>query len=436
MTHRISFSLSGLLCGLLLIGLPAAIKAKQIEELDQIIAVVNDDIITRSELDRHISLLLQQLKGKKTKLPPKNIIQKQVLERMIIDKIQVQQAERRGIRINDETINRVIENIARDNKLTVTQFRKVLEKDGISFAEFRENMREQMLSEQLRKTEIERLIHITPQEIDNYLARSAKSGDSKTEYRLRQIIIDLKEGASPEQVEAAAQKADAALQKIRRGAEFSQVAIEASDGQDALQGGDMGWLKAGQLPNGFIDIVLGMKPGDTSQPLRSAKGFLIVHLEATRNTHKSQKVKQALVRHILIRTDQLVSDTDARQRLEKLRSRIVAGEDFAKLAQLNSDDKASAVDGGSLGWVGAGRMVPEFEKVMDNAKQGEVSEPFRSRFGWHIVQVMSRRTQDNSLEHERLQAHNQLRQRKANEALENWLRQIRDEAYVEYRLNN
>lgn len=422
--------------GLLASCLPGLSAAKQIVELDQIIAVVNSDVITSTELEQRVFLIRQQLKASKTKLPPKNILQQQVLERLIVEKIQVQLAERSGIRVSDEKINRVIENIAQDNKLTMSQFRKVLIKDGLRFAEFRENMRNQMLAEQLRKREIDRQISITPLEVSNYLTREAKRGGGKTEYHLQHILLPVAEAASPEQIKEARTKARATLKKLRKGADFAQTAVAISSGQNALKGGELGWLKAGQLPTVFADTVLQMKPGDISEPLRSPSGFHIIRLEETRSKNKKHHIKQTMARHILLRTNQVVSDDDARQKLNKLHARILAGEDFAKLARVHSDDKGSAVDGGSLGWVNPGSMVPKFEQMMKGAKQGELSKPFRTRFGWHILQVMSRRTHDNSLEFERIQAHRQIRQRKTNEAAENWLRRIRDEAYVEYRLNN
>lgn len=434
--HMKLYHYIGLTLSLLAGYLPAAVNAKQVVELNQIIAVVNNDIITRLELDRRIFLVRQQLKENKTKLPPRKILEKQVLEQLIMEMVQVQHAKRRGIRINDETINRVIENIAKENKLTISQFRKVLAKDGMRFAEFRENMKNQMMSEQLRKAEIERKISVTPQEVSNYLARAAKSGGGKTEYHLLHILIGIPEGASPEQIKQVRQTSRATLEKLRKGDDFRQTAIAVSNGQNALRGGDLGWLKAAQLPTAFADQVLGMKPGETSAPIRSPSGFHIIRLEGTRSNNKKRKINQTMARHILIQTNQLVSDAEAKQRLKKLRSRILAGEDFAKLARVHSDDKASGADGGSLGWVSPGKMVPEFTKEMDATKQGEISKPFRSRFGWHLVQVMSRRKHDNSQEYERLQAHRQIHQRKANEATEIWFRQIRNEAYVEYRLNN
>ena len=415
---------------------PDLAVAKQIVELDQIIAVVNTDVITKTELERRVFLIRQQFKQKKTRMPPDSVLQKQVLERLILEKIQIQHAERRGIRISDEHINRVIENIAKENRLTLQQFRKVLAKDGVPFAEFRDNMKSQMASEKLRNVEVERQITVTPQEVSNYLTQSAKTGKGKTEYHLRHILISIPEAASPEQIQQASKKADKTRQAIQKGADFAQTAIAESNGQNALQGGDLGWLKAGQLPTVFADTVLQMKPGETSKPLRSSSGFHIILLEETRSKNSKHKIKQTLTRHILIRTNQVTSDDDAKRKLNRLRERILAGEDFAKLAKNNSDDKGSAVDGGSLSWVSPKTMVPEFEKVMNETKEGVVSKPFRSQFGWHILQVMSRRTHDNSLEYERLQAHRQIQQRKTNEATENWLRRIRDEAYVEYRLNN
>ncbi|MDH5409433.1 MAG: peptidylprolyl isomerase [Gammaproteobacteria bacterium] len=409
---------------------------KKVIELDQIIAVVNTDIITKTELDRRAFIIRQQFKQKKSSMPPDSVLKKQVLERLILEKIQMQRAERRGIRIGDEDINRVIQNIAKENKLSLQEFRKVLAKDGVPFAEFRDNMKNQMASDRLRKVEVERQVTVTPQEVNNFLSQSAKSGKGKLEYHLRHILIAIPEAATPEQIQLSQKKAEQILTSIKKGADFAQTAIAKSNGQNALQGGDLGWLKTGQLPTVFADIVLQMKPGETSQPIRSSSGYHIIQLEGTRSKNKKHKVKQTLARHILIRTNQLTSDDDAKQKLNKLRKQILAGADFGKLAKSHSDDKGSAIEGGSLGWVNPGMMVKKFDKVMNETKEGVISQPFRTQFGWHILQVMSRRSHDNSQEQERIQAHQQIHQRKVNEATENWFRRIRDEAYVEYRLNN
>jgi len=415
---------------------PQDLQAKQIVELDQIITIVNDDVITATELERRIHLITQQLKQSRTQLPPAEILRKQILERLILEKIQLQLAGKRAIRIGDETINRMIDNIARENKLSLTAFRTVLERDGVSFAEFRQSIKRDLTIERLKTQEVDKQVNITTQEVNNFLLKSAKQGNSKTEYRLGHILISIPEAATPAQIDEKKTKATQVLNQLRQGDDFAKTAVASSDGQQALQGGELGWLKAGQLPTIFADTILRMKPGEISEPLRSSSGYHIVKLINKRNQGQKSLIEQTMARHILIRTDEVTSDRVAQERLERIRQRIIAGEDFGKLAKAHSDDKASALDGGSLGWVSPGSMVKRFDRAMDALKPGELSQPVRTRFGWHLLQVMSRRQHDNSSEQQRLQARRLIHKRKANEALENWSRRIRDEAYVEYRLNN
>ena len=413
-----------------------AAQAKQIEELDRIIAVVNKDVITQTELDKRISLLKKQLKQSKTQLPPESVFRKQVLERLILEHIQLQIAKRRGIRVSDETINRVINKTAKDNKLSLDKFRKVLAKDGISFAEFRETIKNNITMDRLKGQIVDKEVTITKQEVNNYLQRESKSGDQQTEYKLSHILIAIPEAATPEQIEQSRQKAEKVRKQLLQGADFAKTAIASSDGQQALQGGKMKWLKAGQLPTLFAEAINEMKIGKISQLIRSPSGFHIIKLENKRSNSKKHIVKQTLVRHILLKSNSVTDEQATKRKLEKLRKRIIAGEDFAKLAKAHSVDKGSAFEGGSLGWNSPGKFVPEFEKEMDGLKQGELSQVFKSRFGWHLLQVMSRRKHDDSQEYQRVQIQKMIHNRKANEVVGNWLRRIRDETYVEYHLNN
>jgi len=312
----------------------------------------------------------------------------------------------------------------------------VLERDGVSFAEFRQSIKRDLTIERLKNQEVDKDVTVTTQEVDNLLLQSAKQGNSKAEYHLGHILISIPEAATPAQIDEKMHEAMRVLKQLRQGDDFAKTAIASSDGQQALQGGNLGWLKVGQLPTIFADTILQMNPGEISEPLRSSSGFHIVKLIAKRNQGRKNVIEQTLARHILIRTDEVTSNQAAKERLERIRKRISGGEDFAQLAKAHSDDKASAADGGSLGWVNPGAMVKRFEQAMNSLKPGELSQPVRTRFGWHLIQVMSRRQHDNSSEQERLQARRLIHKRKANEALENWSRRIRDEAYVEYRLNN
>lgn len=426
---------SRLIIGLLfLLGCHTAALAKQVVELDRIIAVVNKDVITKTELDKRIHILKSQLKKNKTQLPPESVFRKQVLERMILEHIQLQLAKQRGIRVGDETINRVITNIARENKLSLDKFRKVLAKDGVSFAEFRSNVRDNIMMDRLKAQVVDKEVTITQQEVDNYLARIKHEG-SHTEYQLSHILVAVPEAATPAQIDKAKHRAEKILRQLKHGADFAKTAIASSDGQQALKGGKLGWLKAAQLPTLFTEMVDKLKPGQISDLIRSPSGFHIIRLDQKRTTDKKHIVNQTLVRHILIKPNTVTSDEAAKSKLEKIRKRILAGEDFAKLAKAYSDDKGSALGGGSLGWSSPGRFVPAFEKVMNKLKPGELSQVFHTQFGWHLVQVMSRRRYDDTDEYQRMQVQKMIHNRKANEAIENWLRRMRDEAYVEYHLD-
>lgn len=402
-------------------------------EIDGIVAIVNDVVITRSELEDQVRTIKQQLRQQNTPAPISAVLQKQVLERLITNRLQLQLAASTGIRVDDDTLNRTINRIAEQNKLSLTEFRDVLEKDGFSFDKFREDIRGEITITRLRQRQVDSRITVTDQEVSQFLAAQARQGKSDDEYRLGHILIALPEAAAPEQIQAARQKAGQVLDKLRGGADFKETAIAVSDSRQALEGGDLGWRSAAQLPSLFAPLVPGMKKGDLSDIIRSPGGFHIITLLDYRGG-KRHTVTQTLARHILIRTNELLTDDDASMRLEQLAQRIKKGEDFAELARASSDDKGSAVNGGSLGWVGPGDTVPAFEQVMNNLPLGQVSGPFKSEFGWHIMQAQERREHDNTEAYNRSQAQEAIRSRKIEEEYQNWLRRLRDEAYVEYRL--
>lgn len=427
------FSLFSLLI-LLLSANPIFAKSSVIP-LDKIIAVVDDNIITQIELDDRIKLISQQLKQQGSQVPSNDALQKQVLERLIIEKLQLELAKKTGIRINDEMVNRVIANIARENRLTMEQFRTVLQKDGFQFADFRENIRREVIISRLRKMRVENKVNISEQEIDNYLDQHLKSKTAGDEYRLSHILIATPEAATPKQIETAKTKALKVMTELQNGADFTQKAIVVSNDELALKGGDLGWRKTAQLPTLFTSVVGKMNKNEIKGPLRSASGFHIIQLKDKRSNKQTHIVNQTMARHILIRPTQILSRDEARSRLESIRQRIVAGGDFANLARASSDDKAAAAEGGSLGWVSPGMMVPAFEEEMNKLKPGDISEPFMTQFGWHIVQVLSRRKHDNTDQFQRSQAIQLIRKRKTEEAIQDWLRRIRAEAYVDYRTN-
>ncbi len=414
---------------------PAAPSAAQAQPLNSVVAVVNDDVITAVELAKRVHTVLMQLRQNNTPPPPLQLLRRQVLERLIVDRLQLTMAANKGIHVGDERLNTVIGRIAAQNKLTLDQFRAALAKEGVAFADFRNQIRDQILMNDLRQREVDSRVHVTPEEVDEFLTRNAGSSNLNVEYHLGHILISVPEGASPEQVQQARAKAEKVLGQLRSGTDFKQEAASYSDGQHALQGGDLGWRRWGQLPTEFANAVVTMAPGDVSDLIRTSSGFHIIKLYEKRG-EKREMVTQTHARHILIRTNDITSDYDARTKLARLRDRILAGESFAELARANSQDPGSAAKGGDLGWVNPGSLVPAFEHVMDKLKPGEISEPFQTQFGWHIVQVLGRRQRDNTDELRHARAEEAIRQRKIEEATQDWLRRLRDEAYVEYHLND
>ncbi|MDY6979242.1 MAG: peptidylprolyl isomerase [Pseudomonadota bacterium] len=426
--------ISGLLVALVALN-AAPLFAAPIQELDHVVAIVNDDVITRVELDQRLERIKSQARQQQQRLPDEQTLERQVLENLIVEELQLQLAEKAGIRVDDETVNQVINNIARENNLSLPQFQEVLRRDGMSFAAFRENIRNEIIINQLRKRRVEDSVNVTEQEVDNYLSNMENRQGLNDEFRLGHILIGVPDGATPQQIQQAETKARQVYNRLRLGADFHQTAVAESSGQNALQGGDLGWRKGGQLPSALADILVDMEPGDISEPQRSASGFHILKLLDRRSSEQRRIVEQTLARHILIRPNQLVSNADARQRLARLRERIQRGESFADLARAHSDDTGSAAEGGSLGWFNPGSMVPRFEEVVNRLDPGQISQPFQSRFGWHIVEVISRRKHDDTEQYQRIQARQSIHKRQSDEAIEQWLRRLRAEAYVEIRLN-
>ncbi len=425
--------LTGLLLASLLTSLVNA-KRPEIIELDYVVAIVNKDVITNSELERKLQEITRQLEAKNTQLPPKSVLRKQVLERIVIDQIQLQLAKQTGIRISDENLNQVLANMAESNNMDLDTFRRALENDGYDFALFREEMRKEMIITQLRKRQVESKTFVTEQEVRKQLASMTSKQNLDNEFHLGHILIPIPESAKPEEIEAAKQKADQVITQLKFGADFAKTAISVSAGQQALNGGDLGWIKQGQLPLVAERIIPNLNPGEISEPVRSPEGFHIVKVINRRSHEKQHVIEQTLARHILIRPDDVTSSQQAAVKLNRIRTRIIDGDDFGALAKASSDDRASAVQGGDLGWTSPGQMVPEFQDQMDKLGPGEISEPFRSRFGWHIIQVLSRRTHDNTDDYIKNQARKLIQKRKTAEQTRDWLRRIRDEAYVEFRL--
>ena len=415
----------------------AALAADQAIEVDRIVAVVNSDVITRTELRQRVEQVTRQLTRQGTPLPPADVLERQVLERQIIERLQLQLASETSLRVDDVALERAIGRIADNNRLSPADFRKALEKDGISWERFREEVRNEMLLGRVREREVDSRIVVSDAEVANYLANPDHAAAGQNEFNLAHILFRAPEGASPEQLARLRAKAEEVAARVARGEAFDKLAASYSDAPDALSGGNLGWRSAERLPGLFAEAVASLKPGETTPILRSAAGFHLIKVLGRKGGSQDAmpaQVQQTHARHILIKTSEIVSDADARRRLVDLRERIVqGGASFAELARQHSAD-ISAAKGGDLGWIYPGDTVPEFEQAMDALKPGEVSQPIQSPFGWHLIVVEERRVQDVSDDRKRAAARNALRERKSDEAFQDWLRQLRDRAYVEYRL--
>src|SRR3989442_5604561 len=412
---------------------PERAAAARIDLVDRVVAVVNKEVITQYELAERMNRVLKDLQRRGTSLPERREIEHQVLERLVVEKVQLQFARDTGLRVDDLELDRTVNRVAEGNKLSLTEFRNTLERDSIRFDAFREELRNEILITRLREREVTSKITVSEGEIENFLLEQSERKDTATEYSIAHILVRVPEQASPEQLEARRARAEEALKRLKDGADFAQLAAAYSDAPDALQGGVTGWRSQERLPELFVEALAKLRPGDVSNVLRSPAGFHVLKLVEMRGAGAPLLVEQAHVRHILVRTNELVSEDDARRKLSNLRERIVNGVNFAELARLNSDD-SSASRGGDLGWVYPGDTVPEFERAFMDLKQMEVSQPVKTPFGWHLIQILERRTADMSSDRRRVEARKALLDRKGDEAYQEWLRQLRDRAYVELRL--
>jgi peptidyl-prolyl cis-trans isomerase SurA len=402
--------------------------------LDRVIAVVNDEAITQHDLNEQRVAVLVQLRESKIAPPAPDVLERQVLERMITERSLLQFAKETGVRIDDTTVERAVLRIAQDNKVTPEEFRKVLDREGIPYAKYREDIRRELTMQRLREREVESRVMVTDAEVDNFLASTALREGGDIEYLLSHILVSVPEQSSPEQVAQRRRRADEALQQVRSGGEFAQIAASTSDAPDALQGASLGWRTAARLPTAFADLVRDMKKGDISQILRSPAGFHIVKLVDQRDRSAPTVVDQTRVRHILVRVNETTSEAEARARIDRVTDRLETGAKFEDMARINSEDATSA-KGGDLGWVNPGDTVPEFEQAMAKLGVGETSRAVRTPFGWHLLKVEERRKQDITRDRRREQARQALRQRKADELFSDFVRQTRDRAYVELKID-
>lgn len=402
-------------------------------EVDRIVAVINDDVITRTELESAAAVIKRQLEQNNARLPPPEVFDRQVLERLINMRMQLQLAERTGIRVDDATLDRTLANIAAQNDLSLGEFRDVLEQDGFDFEKFREDMRDEIVISRLHQRQIEGQVTVSELEVERFLDTQKTQGRATDEYHLAHILVAVPESASPERIQEAQRRIDSAMSELRNGADFAQMAMTWSDSPQALDGGSLGWRKAGELPTLFASVVPRMNVGDISEIMRSPSGFHIIKLLDYRGAGR-HVVTQTHARHILLKPNELVAEAEVVARLNEFRERIAAGADFADLATRHSADTATAKKGGDLGWLSPGDTVPAFEAAMDALKPGEISVPVQSSFGWHIIQALERREHDDTDEFERNKARELIRKRKIDEETQAWLRRLRDETFVDYRL--
>lgn len=426
----------GSLLLLLLASTATPVAAEEnIVTLDRIIAVVDNDVITRGELDDKLHIVKQQLEKQGTPLPPSDVLEKQLLERMITDRLQLQHAAQTGLRVDDNQLDKTIERIADQNKLGVNEFRAALEAEGMNFRKFREDIRREILLARLREREVDNRVNVTEAEIDNLLTTKSARGESNDDLEIAHILIRVPEQASPEELQKLRAKAEDALKKLQEGADFGQISAGYSDAPNAIDGGKLGRKKLTALPELFQSPLKSMKAGEVTPLLRSSNGFHILKVLAREGGSTPLVVQQTHARHILIKPSEIISDNDAQRKLADLKERLDNGGNFEELARQYSED-GTASKGGDLGWVNPGDTVPDFEKAMNALAPGETSAPVRSPFGWHLIQVIERRSQDMSQESARLKARQEIKARKADEAYQDWIRELRDQAYVEYRLED
>lgn len=425
-------------CATLILASPAG--AQRISLVDRIVAIVNSEVVTNSELNERLVVAERQMKRGGTPVPEPRVLERQVLERLVLEKAQLQMAKDTGLRVDEVQLDRTLSRIAENNKMTLATFRQTLEKDGVQFDRFRDEIRNEIMLTRLREREVEDKIQISDSEIELYMAENEGPGASlgDVEYNVAHVLVRLPDQASPDRIQAARARAEKVVAESKGGADFAKLAASYSDAADALAGGQMGWRSHDRLPELFSSVLKDLPPGGVSGVLRSPAGFHVLKMIERRGgtaAASGAPVRQTLARHILIKTSEVVSENDAKRRLSDIRDRIANGTDFVELAKLNSAD-GSATKGGDLGWVYPGDTVPEFERAMDELKSGEISQPVKSQFGYHLIQVLERRVADVSMERRRLQARQALRERRVDEAFQDWLRQLRDRTYVEIRLED
>jgi len=401
--------------------------------LDGVAAVVNDGVVLKSELQDELTRIIERLQQQGTPIPPMQQLAPQVLERLIVQRIQLQRADRVGLQVSDETLNSALASVAERNGVSLGELPGLLATEGVDYGSYRENLRNQIVTDQLRQRDVLGRINVSPKEIEEYLEREQDREFFNEEFQLSQILVATSTGSSPEELAVAESKINRILTRIRDGESFAELAVANSDGQGALEGGSLGWRKGSELPTLFAEVVPGMQVDQVSDPIRSNSGFHLVRLDDRRGA-KPIMEDQVRVRHILITTNEVLDDDTARQKLTEIREQILEGDDFAAVAKVVSEDPGSAIEGGDMGWTSPKSFVPEFAAVCEEIPENQISEPFQTQFGWHILEVLDRRVQDTTAEVQRTQATQAIRNSKLGEETEIWARRLRDQAFVEYRM--
>lgn len=428
------------LCAVAVLSFAPVLAAEELSEtgqfLDGVAAIVNEGVVLKSQLMQQTAMIIKRARESDPpmQLPPANVLREQLMERLIITEIQLQRAAMIGLQVSDQYLNESIAQIAASNNVRFEDMPALLAQEGVNYAAFREEMRDEITLEQLRRIDVGQRINVSPREIQQCIADLEGNVAVNSDYNLSHILISMSESATAAQIDEAKSKADEVYAQLIDGADFSEMAIRYSDAQTALDGGALGWLKGDQLPTLYTDIVAAMEAGDVSEPFRSASSFHIVKVNDLRSAIQRSEVEQVLVRHILVTPNEIIDDETAKQQLEDALEKLADGEDFGELAKLMSDDPGSANNGGEMDWSGPGTFVPEFEEVVDASEIGEISDPFRSRFGWHVVEVMDRRVYDNTEDLKQSNCDVRIRNGKMEEETQLWIQRLRDEAYVETRI--
>ncbi|MSQ99887.1 MAG: molecular chaperone SurA [Gammaproteobacteria bacterium] len=422
--------LFALLCGPTLWAAPPSLSDRG-KLLDRVAAIVNDGVVLQSELEEQSNIIMQRMKQQGLELPPTVVLHQQVIERLVLQEIQMQKAKRGGISINDENLNQALSDIATRNNISLKDLPNTLSQQGVNYSEYRETVRREMTLQVLRQRDVIQRINISPRELEQFLEKQKSRPSELNEYNLSHILVAVPQEASPQQLDEAARRAQDVSLRAHQGEDFAKLAVAYSNSQTALEGGALGWRKGPEIPTVLADLVIKLKAGEVSEPLRTPSGYHIVRLNEIRGADQATIIEQSHARHILLKTSEIQDDATVEQRLTAVRERISKGEEFAGLAKTLSEDPGSAAEGGDLGWTSPGTFVPEFDKVMNTLAENELSQPFRSQYGWHIIQLLGRRKIDNSDEMRRQRGFVQLRESKSDEETELWLRRLRDEAYVE-----